>query len=123
MYEDYQLPFFDVVQPDPSIEEMKKVCNKLKKRKLGRLSTSGETALLGKRQSSWLSLRRSWVRSRVALYLEKSDLTLCLYVCFGSVVIQELKLDALKYLYTTESLCNTILNVYGSSKVVFSSGW
>ncbi|KAG5680347.1 hypothetical protein PVAND_009857 [Polypedilum vanderplanki] len=25
MYEDYQLPFFDVVQPDPSIEEMKKV--------------------------------------------------------------------------------------------------
>ncbi|KAL7036345.1 hypothetical protein ACKWTF_008784 [Chironomus riparius] len=25
MYEDYQLPFFDVVQPDPSIEEMRKV--------------------------------------------------------------------------------------------------
>jgi TGF-beta receptor type-1 len=27
LYEDYQLPFFDVVQPDPSIEEMKKVRN------------------------------------------------------------------------------------------------
>ncbi|KAL9918072.1 TGF-beta receptor type-1 babo isoform 2-T2 [Glossina fuscipes fuscipes] len=25
MYDDYQLPYFDVVQPDPSIEEMKKV--------------------------------------------------------------------------------------------------
>jgi TGF-beta receptor type-1 len=24
-YEDYQLPFYDVVQPDPSIEEMRKV--------------------------------------------------------------------------------------------------
>lgn len=24
-YDDYQLPFFDVVQPDPSIEEMRKV--------------------------------------------------------------------------------------------------
>lgn len=25
IYDDYQLPFFDVVQPDPSIEEMRKV--------------------------------------------------------------------------------------------------
>lgn len=25
VYDDYQLPFFDVVQPDPSIEEMRKV--------------------------------------------------------------------------------------------------
>jgi TGF-beta receptor type-1 len=25
VYDDYQLPFYDVVQPDPSIEEMKKV--------------------------------------------------------------------------------------------------
>lgn len=25
MYEDYQLPYFDQVQPDPTIEEMRKV--------------------------------------------------------------------------------------------------
>ena len=25
IYDEYQLPFYDVVQPDPSIEEMKKV--------------------------------------------------------------------------------------------------
>lgn len=29
VYDDYQLPFFDVVQPDPSIEEMRKVKEKL----------------------------------------------------------------------------------------------
>jgi TGF-beta receptor type-1 len=27
-YDDYQLPFYDVVQPDPSIEEMRKVSRK-----------------------------------------------------------------------------------------------
>lgn len=28
MYEDYQLPYFDQVQPDPTIEEMRKVSHR-----------------------------------------------------------------------------------------------
>lgn len=29
IYDEYQLPYYDVVQPDPTIEEMRKVSNTL----------------------------------------------------------------------------------------------
>lgn len=38
MYDEYQLPFYDVVQPDPTIEEMRKVSFFLQKKNIYKLS-------------------------------------------------------------------------------------
>ena len=74
IYDDYQLPFFDVVQPDPSIEEMRKVRKGFKIFKCSNVNwliyrlvrlfapiINGRVyPTVGSHRKCWMAFQRSW---------------------------------------------------------------